>query len=49
MWFRKSRDPRLRDEIRFHRDRLVDEYIAAGMSRPDAERRAFLEIGRAHV
>ncbi len=43
MWFR--RDPRLRDEIRFHRDRLIDEYVAAGMSRQEAARRAFVEFG----
>jgi predicted permease len=46
MWL-KRRDPRLRDEIRFHRDRLIEEYVAAGMKRQDAERRAFLEFGNA--
>jgi predicted permease len=45
MWFRKRRDPRLRDEIRFHRDRLIEDYMASGMSRSEAERRAFLEFG----
>lgn len=45
MWFRKRRDPRLGDEVRFHRDRLIEDYIAAGMDRRDAERRAFLEFG----
>jgi putative ABC transport system permease protein len=44
MWFNRH-DPRIRDEIQFHRDRLVDDYVAAGMSRPEAERRAFLELG----
>ena len=44
MWFR-NRDPRLRDELRFHRDRLIADYIAAGMDRAEAERRAFLEFG----
>jgi predicted permease len=44
MWFRK-RDPRLRDELRFHRDRLIADYMAAGMDRTEAERRAFLEFG----
>ena len=44
MWFNRH-DPRIRDEIQFHRDRLVDDYVAAGMNRPDAERRAFLELG----
>ena len=45
MWFPKWRDPRLRDEIRFHRDRLIEDYMAAGMDRQEAERRAFLEFG----
>jgi putative ABC transport system permease protein len=45
MWFNRRRDPRIRDEIQFHRDRLVDDYVAAGMNRPDAKRRAFLELG----
>jgi len=41
----KRRDPRLGDEIRFHRDRLIEDYTAAGMDRTEAERRAFLEFG----
>jgi putative ABC transport system permease protein len=45
MWFNRRPDPRIDDELRFHRDRLVDEYMAAGMSRAAAERRAFLEFG----
>jgi predicted permease len=45
MWFRNRREPRVRDEISFHRDRLIDDYMAAGMGRADAERRAFLEFG----
>jgi putative ABC transport system permease protein len=45
MWFNRRRDPRIRDEIQFHRDRLIEDYIAAGISRADAERRAFLEFG----
>ncbi len=45
MRFGWGRDPRLREEIRFHRDRLIEEYLAAGMDRPEAERRAFLEFG----
>lgn len=45
MWF-KRRD-RLRDEIQFHRDRLIEDYVAAGMSRQEARRRAFLEFGNA--
>jgi predicted permease len=45
MWWRKRRDPRIGDEVRFHRDRLIEDYIAAGMDRKQAERRAFLEFG----
>ena len=45
MWFDRRPDPRIQDELQFHRDRLIDDYVAAGMSRPDAERRAFLEFG----
>jgi putative ABC transport system permease protein len=47
MWFPSRRDPRVRDEIRFHRDRLIEDYMAAGMNRAEAERRAFLEFGNA--
>jgi predicted permease len=45
MWFNRRRDPRVRDEIGFHRDRLIEDYLAAGMDRAEAERRAFLEFG----
>jgi predicted permease len=45
MWWSKRRDPRLGDEIRFHRDRLIEDHMAAGMDRTEAERRAFLEFG----
>lgn len=45
MWFSRRRDPRVGDEVRFHRDRLIAEYLASGMDRTDAERRAFLEFG----
>src|SRR5262245_41355739 len=45
MRFFRRRDPRVGDELRFHRDRLVDEFLAAGMSRQEAERRAFLQFG----
>ena len=44
MWFTRP-DPRVLDEIRFHRDRLIEDYMASGMTRADAERRAFLEFG----
>jgi putative ABC transport system permease protein len=47
MWFNRRRDPRVRDEIGFHRDRLIEDYMAAGMNRPEAERRTFLEFGNA--
>ena len=45
MWSTRRRDPRIRDEIVFHRDRLIDDYVAGGMDRKEAERRAFLEFG----
>ena len=38
MWF-KRRDPRIQDEIRFHRDRLIEDYLASGM-RPQGGRAA---------
>src|SRR6266496_1030104 len=44
MWF-STRHARLGDEVRFHRDRLIEDYMAAGMDRKEAERRAFLEFG----
>jgi predicted permease len=43
-WSRRG-DPRVQDELRYHRDRLIDDYVAAGMDRAAAERRAFLEFG----
>src|SRR5688572_7471083 len=43
----RRRDPRVRDEIRFHRERLIEDYLASGLSRAEAERRAFLEFGNA--
>jgi predicted permease len=45
MWLSKRRDPRIADEMRFHRDRLIEDFMTAGASRDDAERRAFLEFG----
>ena len=41
----RRRDPRVGDELRFHRDRLVEEFLAAGMSRQEAERQASLQFG----
>lgn len=49
MWFKRRPDPRIHDELQFHRDRLIDDYMAAGMSRTDAERRAFLEFGNVAI
>ena len=43
-WSRR-RDPRVQDELRYHRDRLIEDYVAAGMDRAGAKRRAFLEFG----
>jgi putative ABC transport system permease protein len=43
-WLRRP-DPRIKDELGYHRDRLIADYMASGMSRRDAERRAFLEFG----
>src|SRR5689334_23143191 len=43
-WSRRQ-DPRVRDELRYHRDRMIDDYVAGGMDRQAAERRAFLEFG----
>ena len=50
MWPIRRSDPRVRDEIRFHRDRLIADYVASGIDRQEAERRAFLEFGNvAHL
>ena len=43
-WFRRQ-DPRVHDELRYHRDRMFDDFVGAGMDRKEAERRAFLEFG----
>jgi predicted permease len=43
MW--PGRRQRVRDELAFHRDRLIDDYVASGMDRRSAERRAFLQFG----
>src|SRR5262249_40099313 len=45
MWKRRGRDPRVHDELTYHRDRLIEDYMAAGINRRWAERRAFLEFG----
>jgi len=45
MWPHRRRDPRVADELRFHRDRLIEDGLANGLSRQEAERRAFLQFG----
>lgn len=47
MWLPTRR--RLRDELRFHRDRLIADYRAAGLDAREAERRAFLAFGNLPV
>jgi predicted permease len=49
MWFKTRRDPRIGDEVRFHRDRLIEDAVARGLDRGEAERRAFLELGNVAV
>src|SRR4029078_11390908 len=41
----RRRAPRVRDELQFHHDRLIEDLIDAGLTRGEAERRAFLEFG----
>src|SRR5580765_3511412 len=43
--FRSRRAARIQDELQFHRDRLIEDSIAAGLTRDEAERRALLEFG----
>jgi predicted permease len=43
-WYRPH-NARIRDELRFHRDRMIDDLMAAGLDREAAERRAFIEFG----
>ena len=45
IWPRRRRDPRIGDEIRFHRDRLIEDYVAAGVEPQEAARRASLAFG----
>ena len=44
MWWRR-RDPRIGDEVRFHRDQMIEDYVARGVDRQEAGRRACLEFG----
>lgn len=43
VWFRRR--ARVEDELRFHRDRLIEDLVARGHDRAAAERRAFLQFG----
>jgi predicted permease len=45
IWSRLRRNRPIGDELRFHRDRLSDDYIAAGVEPQEARRRAFLAFG----
>ncbi len=46
MWFRKTQsDPELNAELRYHLDRLIRDFIAAGMEPAKAQRLARLEFG----
>src|SRR4030095_11758431 len=45
MRWKRASDPRVRDELRYHGDRLIDEYIAQGIDPQEAKRRACLEFG----
>jgi predicted permease len=45
MKWRHRSNPRVSDELRYHRDRMIEDYVAGGMERREAERRAFLEFG----
>jgi len=47
MWPHRDRDPRIAEEVRFHRDQMIERYMADGMERQEAVRRAFLEFGNA--
>jgi predicted permease len=49
MWFSARRGHRTRDELAFHRDQLIEDYVASGMDRQAAERRALLEFGSVAV
>jgi hypothetical protein len=42
---RKAVEGELDDELRFHFERQVEKYVAAGMARAEAERRARMEFG----
>ena len=44
MWRRWRHPPRVDEELRDHRDRLIDQHLAAGMGRSEAERQAILAI-----
>jgi predicted permease len=49
-WFRRGAEERaLHEEFSFHLDREVERHMAAGLSRPDAERAARLSFGSAEA
>src|SRR5687767_4187606 len=45
VWRRRSKEQALDAELRFHLDRLIDDYVTEGLSRDAARRRAQLEFG----
>ncbi|HKE20766.1 MAG TPA: permease prefix domain 1-containing protein [Bryobacteraceae bacterium] len=45
MWFRKNADSELNAELRYHFDRLIRDFVAAGMEPAEAQRLARLEFG----
>ena len=47
--FRRPNRPRIADEVRFHRDQLIADYIARGLTADEARRRAFVEFGNANA
>ena len=46
MWFHRRRDPRIADELRFHRDRLIEDYMAAGIDPARGRASGFSGVGQ---
>jgi putative ABC transport system permease protein len=45
-WFRRRRwEERMNTELRFHLECQIEDYVAEGLSREEAERRARIEFG----
>ncbi|MDA0205685.1 MAG: ABC transporter permease [Acidobacteria bacterium] len=44
-WFRSRNEERLDQELRYHFDKQVEEYVASGLSPEEARRKARLEFG----